>query len=76
MVFKIYLESCFLMELQKGKKMNWLEKYNEERIKYGISWYRINKMMGVKTNTVYTNPSMKTMEKLHAVLIRLTGQDK
>lgn len=56
--------------------MNWLEKYNEERIKYGISWYRINKAMGVKTNTVYTNPSMKTMEKLHAVLLRLTGQDK
>ena len=56
--------------------MNWLEKFNEERIKHGISWYRINKMMGVKTNTVYTNPSMKTMEKLHAVLLRLTGQDE
>lgn len=62
--------------LVKGTIMNWLEKYNEERIKYGISWYRINKMMGVKTNTVYTNPSMKTMEKLHAILIRLTGEDK
>lgn len=56
--------------------MNWLEKFNKERIKHGISWYRINKAMGVKTNTVYTNPSMKTMEKLHAVLLRLTEQDK
>lgn len=56
--------------------MNWLEKFDAERKKHGISWYRINKMMGVKTNTRYSNPSMKTMEKLHAVLLRLTGQDK
>lgn len=56
--------------------MNWLEKFNEERIKHGISWYRINKMMGVKPNTRYSNPAMKTMEKLHAILIRLTGEDK
>lgn len=55
---------------------NWLEQYNEERKKHGISWYKINKMMGVKPNTRYTNPAMKTMEKLHAILIRLTGEDK
>lgn len=56
--------------------MNWLEKFDQERKKHGISWYRINKMMGVLPNTRYKNPAMKTMEKLHAVLLRLTGQDE
>lgn len=55
--------------------MNWLEKFNKEREKHGISWYRINKLMGVKSNTRYTNPSMNTMERLQAVLNHLTGKD-
>jgi len=55
--------------------MNWLEKYDKERKKHGISWYRINKMMGVNVHTRYTNPSMNTMERLQAVLNRLTGKD-
>lgn len=55
--------------------MNWLEKFDEERKKHGISWYKINKMMGVKTNTRYKNPAMTTMERLQAVLNHLTGKD-